>query len=207
MTLPTYDAANQRLEWARRRRYDTQAAFARRVGVSPSSYSAYENGKRGLTWRNAERFASALGVDAWWLFKGEQLQLVKPAPSAGIPIDFHVGAGAEVAPFDEGPLDTIEWSDFSGLHGAIVVGNSMAPSFLDRDIIIFDPAKRLSWENLLHRTCIAQVKDGPRLLKILERGSAPHLFDLIPINEESPAVIDVEIDWVGPIRKLIRTIR
>ena len=46
--------------------------------------------------------------------------------------------------------------------------------------------------------CIVKVKDGPLYLKLLRRGSQPHLFTLVGYSAGD--MDDVELEWATPVR-------
>ena len=200
------ETARDRLRWARtqRRGIDSAEEFCRRYGLNSATYRTYETQRDLKSIDLAQIYARYLGVHPWWLLTGEEIITEDKQKPKQIPIDFYVGAGAHVEPFDDGPFDTISWSEFEGKHCAIVRGDSMAPDLLDRDIVVFDPDRPVPPETLLHLVAIVQVFDGPRTIKRIERGNHPHVFDLVPVNNETDVIRDALIDWAVRPERLIR---
>ena len=52
--------------------YKSAAKAADAMGVNLSAYRSHENGQNGFTAEQAERYASAFGVDAAWLLFGDE---------------------------------------------------------------------------------------------------------------------------------------
>ena len=46
---------------------------------------------------------------------------------------------------------------------------------------------------------VAQVRDGKRFVKLLERGSKRNRFTLSSVNPAFEPLVDQILDWVGPI--------
>lgn len=64
------DSPHERLAWAREKAgFLDKAAFAKVVGVNPTTYRAYENGQNGFA-KLAPKFAKSLGVTTEWLLEG-----------------------------------------------------------------------------------------------------------------------------------------
>lgn len=63
------DSPHGRLAWARSRAFGDKADFARRAGINPTTYRAYENGQNGFA-KHAPAFAKLLGVTTDWLLQG-----------------------------------------------------------------------------------------------------------------------------------------
>lgn len=79
---PTPLHPHERLEAARvKAGFDSAAAFAKRVGIHPTTYRAYENGQNGFS-KVAPTLAKKLGVSVDWLLTGSTVepQPAKPEP-------------------------------------------------------------------------------------------------------------------------------
>src|SRR3546814_6465020 len=64
------DSPGKRLKWAREKAGFQQAGdFAKRVGVHPTTYRAYENDQSGFA-KKVHEFAERLGVTGAWLMRG-----------------------------------------------------------------------------------------------------------------------------------------
>ncbi|HKK28639.1 MAG TPA: helix-turn-helix transcriptional regulator [Gemmatimonadota bacterium] len=62
-----------------KRRDESDAAFARRLGLQPQHLSNYRNGHHGLSLRTAIRVAEGTGISLDWLLLG------RGKPDGGIP--------------------------------------------------------------------------------------------------------------------------
>lgn len=69
-----------RLKWARSRLFKSAADFARKVGLEPVTYRAYENDQNGFA-DHAPDFAKRLGVPTDWLLRGGPLPELTNHPS------------------------------------------------------------------------------------------------------------------------------
>ncbi len=115
-------------------------------------------------------------------------------------IESYVGAGAEVRPIDGDSLD--DWAEappFDGpLRAAIVRGESALPMFEDGNVLFYpQPSKALV--PFVGDVVIAQLKDGRRLVKRLERGQKEGRWHLLSINPASPMIANVAVSAVAPI--------
>jgi transcriptional regulator with XRE-family HTH domain len=54
--------------------YETQTAFANRLGIDKSTYNLYEKGKRPLTFETACLIRREFGISIDWLFFGDLQQ-------------------------------------------------------------------------------------------------------------------------------------
>lgn len=129
--------------------FSSASEFAKKVGVSPSTYGAYENGGRDLTIRAAREFARPLGTTWDWLFHGTNPVAVTKITE----IDIQAAAGGGRLEDDENKR-TVQWqvpTDFlrrattsipEALRIISVIGDSMAPLFETTDKVIIDTAQR-----------------------------------------------------------------
>src|SRR3546814_1062917 len=78
------DSPGKRLKWAREKAGFQQAGdFAKRVGVHPTTYRAYENDQNGFA-KKVHEFAERLGVTGAWLMRGGDIE---PRPVEDMPLD------------------------------------------------------------------------------------------------------------------------
>ena len=63
---------HERLRHAREvvRKIPSTAEAARRIGANENTYKSHENGLKPMSWEVAEKYATKLGVDPYWLFHG-----------------------------------------------------------------------------------------------------------------------------------------
>lgn len=111
----------------------------------------------------------------------------------------HVGAGAEVFPFD----DYAQGDGFEELEplptdavAVMVKGDSMYPRYFEGERIIYihdggSPSDYIGQE------CIVKLEDGRVLLKIVRKGSRKGLFTLESWN--APPIEDQKIEWAAPV--------
>lgn len=58
--------------------FDSAAAFARAIGISPVTYRAHENGQNGYDANDAQIYARKLGKTAAWLLVGDASSTPEP---------------------------------------------------------------------------------------------------------------------------------
>lgn len=153
----------ERLTWARLRKYPDAADFARVVDMKPVTYRAYESGQNGYA-KHAPLFAGKLGVPTDWLLRGGPLMLGDSDPMSDetaaaqldavllpeVEVAYSMGGGSvndefpivQMVPMSRAWLETLTTSPASVLMVARGEGDSMMPTILDRDIIIIDRSVR-----------------------------------------------------------------
>ena len=193
-----------RLRWARKQAgYETATDAAHAFGWAVPTYSAHENGSRGLRVDKARRYAQAFRVSLLWLLTGEGT----PGSPTTTPIVGHVGAGAEVTPVDDHQLGAgLEDSETPPDHdpelvAVRVVGQSMYPFYRDGDLVYYG-AHTPSEDGFLGHECVVKLPDGRVFLKQVERGSAPGLYNLVSYN--APPIADQRLEWASPVRWILR---
>lgn len=111
----------------------------------------------------------------------------------------HVGAGAEVFPFDDyaqgDGLEELEPFPTDAV-AVMVKGDSMYPRYFEGERIIYvqdggSPADYIGQE------CIVKLEDGRMLLKIMRKGSRKGLFTLESWN--AAPIEDQKIEWAAPV--------
>lgn len=158
------ETPEERLAWARARKYPDAADFARSLGMKPVTYRAYESGQNGYA-RHAADFARKLEVPTEWLLKGghimtETISTEITDVSAAEQLDavllpevevaYSMGGGSivddfpvtQMVPMSRAWLETLTRSPASVLMVARGEGDSMMPTIFDQDIVIIDRSDR-----------------------------------------------------------------
>lgn len=175
--------------------YSTAAEAARAIGIKEPTYSGHENGTTKLT-RQAERYARFYRLSLDYLLEGKGARRLKQ-----IPVVSYVGAGAEVFAIDDHSRGrglkmvdpTVTYPD---CVAAIIRGDSMLP-LRDGWLIFWTRRQEGVPDECLGQLCIAQVKDGPVLLKEVRRGSKKGFFTLESWNARPRE--DVALEWASKI--------
>lgn len=164
MNDPEFDSPGGRLKWAREQAgFATAADFAKRYGLNPTSYRAYENDQNGYA-RKAHDFADKLGVTARWLIEGGDLEpgqdegghfavQAKQMGLALVPqleLGYSMGGGSiftdyqqtGFVPFQRDWLRRFMRGTFADLFVARGEGDSMMPTLLDGDIVLIDTSQK-----------------------------------------------------------------
>jgi hypothetical protein len=167
-------------------RFDSAADAARAFGWPMATYTQHENGRRPLSRQAAPKYAKAFRVSASWLLYGDgssrlkipNLQFGGTFRSNKISADFDGVANEN---------DTV-----IGIDGGMIVGvegDSLIPLAYDTDVLFFGPAQNP--RTLIGKEALAELVDGQRLFRVIERGSKPGHYDLMFFN--SSPLRDVEI--------------
>lgn len=179
----------------------SQRALCKAAGLSPSAINNFmlghaESPKADTYDKMAAGATKLLGhpVSVAEL-RGLKVQAIE------IPVRSFVGAGDEVViiPEDEAPVGWV--SPPPGLEdgeATQVRGRSMMPLFHEGDVLYH---RRLVHDPSTFRgeVVVAQVRNGKRYVKLLERGSRKGRYHLVSINPAFPTHEDQQLDWVGPI--------
>jgi phage repressor protein C with HTH and peptisase S24 domain len=139
------------------------------------------SGERELNDNQARKIADHHRVSAGWLLFGEGT----PDGAGTVQLIGSIGAGQQVFPFPEDSSHRTIEADFGGTEAYAfeVDGESMLPLARPRDIVFFGPERR-DLDNLIGEECIVTLQDDRRFFKVLERGSAAGVFDLVSYNAE-----------------------
>ena len=181
----------------------SQAALAEalearlRIPMDRSKVNKMVLGKRGLSADEMIAIADICGVGLPGLG-------IKPAPVAVVG---RVGAGASV------PLvDAFEKGDGlyhvarppqlpnNGVVAVEVEGDSMAPMYQPGHVLFF---RRVAdggvLESDIGKPCIVEDAEHHAWVKLLKRGSAPGLWNLISLNPSAESAWDVSILWAARV--------
>lgn len=192
----TKDLRASRLKEARlKAKFDTETAAAR-LSMDISVLRAHERGETSATGRGynadqAEAYGKLYKVPPEWLLYGRN------APQwAWIRVISDVGAGAQVFPLDE------PWEEVEPPPGAApeafavrIRGDSMAPVMAAGDLLICEwrPDPRA----FLGKTVVADLEDGRRLVKKLNRGPTPSTFTLV--GHDASVIEGVKVSRIAEI--------
>lgn len=190
VSYPLWMDQAERLKTARiAANYASATDAAAAMGVPYSTYSAHENGEKGLS-RSGARYARFFRVSLAWLLNGEGEMT---GGNRSIPIMGSVGAGATVAQIgDTSAVDAIgevELPNAEHLGALVVRGESQWPKWLDGDLIIYD-RRPLRPSEQVNRYSIVETVDGERMIKMLRRSPKAGFWRLESHNAEP---VDVEL--------------
>lgn len=170
--------------------------WAKAAGVSEASIRNFLAGDSdSLSERTYSLLAKAAQSSVAAL-RGEEMV---PA-TIELPVSSYVGAGDEIIPIaEDGPIDYAPAPP--GMIGGEVTevrGRSMLPLYHDGDRLFHhridtDLAK---WRG---EVVVVQVKNGKRLVKLLQPGARRGRYTLVSINPVFAPLEDQQVDWVGPI--------
>lgn len=149
----------------------------------------------------AHQIATGLGVSLDWLLTG------KERAAAPVAVVGRVGAGASV------PLvDAFEKGDGlyhvarppqlpnNGVVAVEVEGDSMAPMYQPGHVLFF---RRVADDAVLDtdigKPCVIEDAEHHAWVKLLKRGSAPGLWNLISLNPSAESAWDVSILWAARV--------
>lgn len=147
---------------------------ARALDIPVPTYSAHENGRKGLS-RAGERYARFFGVSLEWLMTGKgdmrpRARAFQPPP---IPMMGKVGAGGRVGPLEvDEPADHIDWPDPVFIGALTIDGDSQTPRYMHGEVILYDRRPRVP-SDLVGRYCVVDRLDGRRMVKLLRRPGQP----------------------------------
>jgi transcriptional regulator with XRE-family HTH domain len=168
----------------------SQDEMAARMGTTRSTYVKLERGERRLTQKWIERAAMALRVAPGRIIE-----------RGLIPMTGCVGAGAEVFPFDENRLEDVEAPPGSrGNVAALWVKGDSMRGIADEGWIIYydDDDRRMPvTDDLLGQVCVVGLVGGRALVKKLQKGRMPGLFDLYSSNFDP--MFDQPVEWAAKV--------
>lgn len=213
--------ASERLQLARKQAgYRSAADAARAMGVAEPTYSAHENGSRGITSKAAQKYARKFNVDAAWLLYGgpsavepEKIAFNQDAPPDTdlvpiVNVEASAGDGAIVTDeyhvaqlsFPKGYLGRISRSKPQDLRVISVKGDSMVPTLYDDDVIILDLTKRdLSYDGLF----VIRDNGDALLVKRIGRASRSGYVAIISDNRDHYPAVERSLDDIEVVGKVI----
>lgn len=180
----------------RRHTRQTQTEFGDEISASQSTISRWEKAEDTPDVANLERLV-ALAKEKGFDYR-PYMSKNGAFTSEEVPLAGYIGAGAEIHPFpDQDPVEYLEPPPgaSSKSEAVKVRGTSMLPAYRDGTILFYD--RLLAPEEMLGKECVVHLTDGRKFIKIISRGSGPHLYNLISLNADP--ITDVTVDAVSPI--------
>lgn len=188
----------KRIRQARQTAKLSQAALGNAFGISREAVALWESGKNAPTSDKLGEIANRTGVRAEWLMTGRGQMTARARQTAVIG---YVGAGAEVHPFDDhaqgGGLEMVDPPiGYPDAAAARIRGDSMFP-LRDGWLIFWTKRQDGVPDDCIGKLCIAQVANGPLLLKEVRNGKRRGRFNLESWN--APPREDVPLEWASRV--------
>lgn len=199
-------SAADRLAYARALAgYASPRSAARTFGWNENTYKSHENGIRqsaGLKEEHARKYARAFNVSLAWLMTGRGEPKGRDAQPELVRIIGRVGAdagGAVLLAFGDASYDMAPMPPGGTTKTvALEVNGSSMPMFADDgSLIYFDDQKVEPTPDLIGEICAVETEDGRVLVKRLQRGSEPGLWNLESIV--GATIKDVRLRWAAEI--------
>lgn len=120
-------------------------------------------------------------------------------PNRLVRITSRIGAGEQVFPIDgDAVLGAVEApAGVKASEAFEVDGDSMRPLYGPRDLLF--PRQPRPPQELLGRIVAAQIRNGPRVVKQLARGSRKNRWNLVSVNPAHPVLEDCDLETVAAI--------
>ncbi|MCW5737339.1 MAG: helix-turn-helix transcriptional regulator [Enhydrobacter sp.] len=187
----------------------SQRRLCKAAGLSPSAINQFLLGNAESPKADTyEKIAKGAGEILGRAVSVAELRGTKTV-AVDIPVRSYVGAGDEifVIPEDEQPIDWVEAPPgMEDAEATMVRGRSGLPLYHDGDVLYH---RRVVTDPGLFRgeIVVAQVKNGKRYVKLLERGQRRSRYNLVSINPAFPPLEDQQLEWIGPIEWVKKTRR
>jgi hypothetical protein len=200
-----------RLRIAREKHFKSARLAGKAMGMAVSTYGAHERaeapGGRDYGPDEAKKYGRRFGVTPEWLLTGRGPfptgDADLPAPKASVV--GYVGAGAEAHIYDVRPGDLDEVDAPTGSNEATVAleirGNSLG-SLFNRWLVFYDDVRRPMTPDLVGELCVIGLEDGRILIKLVQRGRAEGLYNLI--SQTEPPIRDAAIKWAAGVVSMAR---
>jgi phage repressor protein C with HTH and peptisase S24 domain len=194
----------ERLKFARSKKFDTIRGAAEAFGWHKQNLADHEAGRRQISPDHADKYARALGVKAEWILFGRSAP--ESDDSDMIPLLGYVNAGAEAVFIDQSdnhPAREFVNFKLKDRLAMRVLGDSMSPRFLPGERLIFGPEEPPA--QLVNREVMAQIVSGPLVIKILRRGETKQTWTLQSYNPAHEPLENVAIEWVRPFEAMVKS--
>jgi phage repressor protein C with HTH and peptisase S24 domain len=199
--------------------YKSARLAAKAMGIAVSTYGAHERaedpGGRDFGPDEATRYAKRFKVTPEWLLTGRWLPPDGDTPrivdhleekvTFKVPVVGYVGAGSKAHFYDvaQGDLDDIDPP--AGSNEATVAveirGDSLGP-FFNRWLVFYDKIQHPLTEDMLGELCVVGLEDGRILIKQVQRGSKPGLYNLASPNDAP--IKDMPVQWAAKVNIIQR---
>jgi hypothetical protein len=177
--------------------YATATDAARAMGMKPPTYLGHENGTTGLRRGAAIRYAKFYGLSLDWLLTGAG----QGGASRHVPVVGTVGAGGVVQPVEGFPkghgVDQVEPPATDNDCVAVrISGDGMAP-LRDGWLLFYRRDTDGVPKDCIGELCIVQVKNGPVLLRVVDKASHRGQWRLESWNAGSRQ--DANLSWASKV--------
>lgn len=205
MVLRVIGGIKDRLKAARERAgYATAADAARAFGWKEPTYTAHENGSRGVKARRAEAYSRAFRVRLPWLLTGDGSMTA----NTKVPVVGYIGAGETVLSIDDYPkgggLDLVDRppdAHDDGLVALRIRGDSMRP-LRDGWIVFYSRHAEGVPADAINNLCVIRLRSGETYLKELRRGYTAGRFNLHSWSAAGAPIEDAEIEWAARVEHI-----
>lgn len=194
-----------RLKWARERAgFSSPRKAANAFGWIQDTYRSHESGarsRRGLPPEVAARYARAFGVSAEWLLTGRVASKRQVVPVIGF-----VGSAAQVIEFPAAEVEEIAAPPGcpENAEAIVVRGDALYPVFRDGSVIVFWSRRTADLTELVGEEVVARLADGTTVVKVLEPGSTPRVWNLASVNNAAAPIRDAVVVWAAPVEIRLR---
>lgn len=198
----------ERLKWARLKRYASTSEAARSTSLHRQNLADHEAGRRKISTEQAKTYARKFNVSPEWLLFGTGSPESESESDAEmtIPLAGIVSAGAEAVFIDQSdnhPAREFVNFKLKDRLAMRVSGDSMSPRFLPGERLVFGPEEPPA--QLVNREVMAQIVNGPLVIKILRRGETKQTWTLQSYNPAHEPLEDVAIEWVRPFEAMVKS--
>lgn len=192
----------ERLKWARSKRYASTSEAARSTSLHRQNLADHEAGRRKISTEQAKTYARKFNVSPEWLLFGTGNPEFESESDAGmaIPLAGIVSAGAEAVFIDQSeshPANEFINFKLKDRLAMKVAGDSMSPRFMPGERLVFGPIS--DPHVLVNQEVMAQIDDGPLVVKVLRRGQIVGKWSLFSHNPAHEPIEDVTLTWVRPL--------
>jgi len=188
-----------RLKELRTERGWTHDRAAEAMAISRGQFIKLERGERRLTLDYIDRAAKAFGVDPTMIISdGGTVVSVPIVGRAGAGPNGEVIFDAEQQVLEEVPAPPGATSNTVGLG---VQGDSMRGIANDGWLIFYDDRHYPPTEEMFGELCVVGTGSGNTLVKFVQPGRGPGLYDLESYN--APTMRDEPVEWAALVTSIV----